>query len=159
MAAAEEVSMAVGAEASMVADLVEDFTAGSADSTAVASGAITEVGVDLAGMAVGAVMAGDEAGVGTAGVTQAGDAAGVGVIPVGAGELASVLVGAGVRTGEVTRMRMAIPTIIPTHRITVTTTRTHMHRRTRIGITAPTNRVTTRGGKIRAIPCRRDRLV
>jgi hypothetical protein len=142
MAVGVEVSMAAGVEVSMAADL-EVSAEGVADSAA--------VGADLAGVAVGA---GAEAGVGTA-----GDAAGVGVIPVGAGELASALVGAGVRTGEATRMGMAIPIITPTIRIPHMKGRTGMHRRTRIGITAPIEiRGTTRSGKIRAIPRRRDRL-
>jgi len=125
---------------------VEDSTAGAAASTAVASGGITEVGVELAGMAV---MAGTEAGVGTArvaGVTQAGDAAGVGVIPVGVGELASALVGAGVPIGRVTHMRIAIPIITPIIRITHTMGRTRMCQRTRVGIA-----VATRSSKIRGI--------
>jgi hypothetical protein len=155
--------MAAGAGASMVADLVEDSTE-AAVSTAVASGDIAEVGVDLAGVVAGVVMAGVAAGVDTAGaeagVTLAGDAAGVGVIPVGVGESVSALVGAGVPIGEVTRMRMAIPTI----RITHTMTRTPMRRRTRIGITVPTEIRMTARGRIRAItllrviPRRRDRV-
>jgi len=124
----------------MAADLVVASTVG-------ASGGITEAGVELAGMAVGAVMAGMEAGVGTAG------AAGV----TQAGELASALVGVGVPIGRVTRM--PIPTITPIIRITHTMGRTRMRQRTRIGITAATEiRGTTRSSKIRAIPGRRDRL-
>jgi len=114
-----------------------------------ASGGITEAGVELAGMAVGAVMAGMEAGVGTAG------AAGV----TQAGELASALVGVGVPIGRVTRMPIPIPTITPIIRITHTMGRTRMRQMTRIGITAATEiRGTTRSSKIRAIPGRRDRL-
>jgi hypothetical protein len=74
--------MAAGVEV-MEGDLVEDSTAEAADSTAGAAGGITEPSVEVVGVAVGAVMAGVEAG-----VTQVGDAAGVGVIPVGVGELA-----------------------------------------------------------------------
>lgn len=135
------------AVASTAGDSVED-------STAADSAGITEAGAELVGMAVGAVMAGVEAG-----VTQAGDAAGVGVIPVGAGGLASALVGAGVPIGEGTRTRMDIPIIIRTIRTTQTMGRTGMRRRTRIAITVPAEiRVTTRSGKIQTIPHRRDRL-
>jgi len=130
-------------EASTAADLV-------AASAEVASGGITQAGVEGAGMAVGAVMAGEEAGAGTgaAGVTRVG-------------ALASALVGAGVGvlTGRVTRMHMATPIIIPTIRIIRTMGRLRMRQRTRIGITVATEiRVTTRNGRIRAIPGRRDRL-
>ena len=128
----------------MAADLVVASTVG-------ASGGITEAGVELAGMAVGAVMAGMEAGVGTAG------AAGV----TQAGELASALVGAGVGVpiGRATRMPIPIHTITPIIRITHTMGRTRMRQMTRIGITAATEiRGTTRSSKIRAIPGRRDLL-
>ena len=121
-------------------------------STAVASGGITEAGAERAGMA---------AGVGTA-----GDAAGVGVIPVGVGELASALVGAGAPIGRVTPMRMAIPIITPIiiritriTRITHTMGRTRMRQRTRIGIAVATEiHVTMLSSKIRGIQGRRDRL-
>jgi hypothetical protein len=164
--------MAAGAVDSMAAGAV-DFMAAAVDSTVAASGDLAEVGVDLAGVAggvvagvVGGVVAGAVAGVvggvvaGVAdGVTQAGDAAGVGVIPVGAGGLASALVGAGVPIGEGTRTRMDIPIIIRTIRTTQTMGRTGMRRRTRIAITVPAEiRVTTRSGKIQTIPHRRDRL-
>lgn len=143
----------------MAADLVEDSTEGAA-STAVASGDITQAGVDLAGVAVGAVMAGT--GAGAVGVTQAGDAAGVGGIPVGvgAGELASALVGAGVPIGRVTRMPMAIlTTITPIIRIIHTMDRMRMRPPTRIGITLPTEiPMTTRRSKIQAIRRLKDRL-
>ncbi len=149
MAAVAAASMVV--EASTAADLV-------ADSTEVASAGITEAGVELAGMAVRAVMAGVEAGAGTAG------AAGV----TRDGESVSALVGAGVGvpTGRVTRMPMAIPIItptipmaIPTLRITHTMGRPRMRQRTRIGITVAMEiRVTTRSGRIRAILDRRDHL-
>ncbi len=121
----------------MGADLVEA-------STAVASGGITEAGVELAGMAV-AVMAGTEAGVGTVGVA--------GVTQAGVGELASALVGAGAPIGRLTRMRTAIRTITPIIRITHTTGRTRMRQRTPIDIAVATKiRVTTRGSsKIRGI--------
>jgi hypothetical protein len=156
-------SMAAGAVDFMAAAV--DFMAAAVDSTVAASGDLAEVGVDLAGVA-GGVVAGAVAGVvggvvaGVAdGVTQAGDAAGVGVIPVGAGGLASALVGAGVPIGEGTRTRMDIPIIIPTIRTTQTMGRTGMRRRTRIAITVPAEiRVTTRSGKIQTIPHRRDRL-
>ena len=152
-----------------MAAVVEDSTAEAADSTvaedstAAASGGIAVAGVELAGVAA---MAGAEAGVGTAGaagVTQAGDAAGVGVIPVGDGELASALVGAGagVPIGEVTRMRMAIPTPIPTTPIirTIRTMgRTRLRQRTRIRIAVATGiRVTIRSSKIPGIPRQTDR--
>ena len=78
------------------------FHGGAAASTAVASGGITEAGVELAGMAGGAVMAGTEAGVGTAGVagvTQAGDAAGVGVIRLGLGSWRRLWLGLGFLLG------------------------------------------------------------
>ena len=129
--------MAAGVEVSMGADLVEA-------STAVASGGITEAGVELAGMAV-AVMAGTEAGVGTVGVA--------GVTQAGVGELASALVGAGAPIGRLTRMRTAIRTITPIIRITHTTGRTRMRQRTPIDIAVATKiRVTTRGSsKIRGI--------
>jgi hypothetical protein len=164
--------MAAGAVDSMAAGAV-DFMAAAVDSTVAASGDLAEVGVDLAGVAggvvagavagvVGGVVAGVVGGVvaGVAdGVTQAGDAAGVGVIPVGAGGLASALVGAGVPIGEGTRTRMDIPIIIRTIRTTQTMGRTGMRRRTRIAITVPAEiRVTTRSGKIQTIPHRRDRL-
>jgi hypothetical protein len=149
---AAEVAMAVGAVDFMAVVVVEAFMVAAVDSTAADSADIAEVGVDLAGVAAGAV-AGAEAGVVTAGaaagVIQAGDAAGVGVIPVGAGELASALVGGGVPIGEATRMRMGIPIIIPTIRTTQTMGRTVMRRRTRIAITVAAEiRVTTRSGKI-----------
>jgi hypothetical protein len=167
MAAEAADSMAAGAVDSMAAGAV-DFMA-AVDSTVAASGDLAEVGVDLAGVAggvvagvVGGVVAGVVGGVvaGVAdGVTQAGDAAGVGVIPVGAGGLASALVGAGVPIGEGTRTRMDIPIIIRTIRTTQTMGRTGMRRRTRIAITVPAEiRVTTRSGKIQTIPHRRDRL-
>jgi hypothetical protein len=164
--------MAAEAADSMAAGAV-DFMAAAVDSTVAASGDLAEVGVDLAGVAggvvagaVAGVVAGAVAGVvggvvaGVAdGVTQAGDAAGVGVIPVGAGGLASALVGAGVPIGEGTRTRMDIPIIIRTIRTTQTMGRTGMRRRTRIAITVPAEiRVTTRSGKIQTIPHRRDRL-
>jgi hypothetical protein len=152
--------MAAEAADSMAAGAV-DFMAAAVDSTVAASGDLAEVGVDLAGVA-GGVVAGVVGGVvaGVAdGVTQAGDAAGVGVIPVGAGGLASALVGAGVPIGEGTRTRMDIPIIIRTIRTTQTMGRTGMRRRTRIAITVPAEiRVTTRSGKIQTIPHRRDRL-
>jgi hypothetical protein len=161
------VAMAVGVEASMVAEVAADSTEVAADlradSTAAATGDIAEAGVDLAGVAVGAaVMVGDAAGAGTAGAVagavMAGDAAGVGAIPVGAGGSASALVGAGVPIGEVTRMGMAIPTI-PIIRTTHTMGLTHMRQRTRISTTVPTEiRATTRSGKIRAIQDARGRL-
>jgi len=136
----------------MAADLAEDSTEGAAVSTAVASGGITEAGVELAGMGVGAVMAGTEAGVGMAGA--AGDTR--------AGELPSALAGAGVGVpiGQATRMRMAIPTTLtPIIRITHTMGRTRMRRPTRIGITVATEiRVTTRSSKILAMPGGRDYL-
>jgi hypothetical protein len=138
---------------------VEDSTAVAAASTAVASGGIAEAGVELAGVAV---MAGTEAGVGTAGVagvTQVGDAAGVGVIPVGVGELVSALVGAGAPIGRFTRMRTAILIITPIIRITHIVGGTRMRQWTRIGIAVATEiRVTTRSSKIRGIQGRRDRL-
>jgi hypothetical protein len=115
---------------------------------AVAPGGIAAAGVELAGMAV---TAGTEAGAGMAGVAG-GIQAGVGLIPVGAGELASALVGAGV-----TRMRIAIPTIItPIIRITHTIGRTRMRQRTRTGIAVTTEICV----KIRRseIQSRRDRL-
>ena len=162
------VAMAVGVEASMVAEVAADSTEVAADlradSTAAATGDIAEAGVDLAGVAVGAaVMVGDAAGAGTAGAVagavMAGDAAGVGAIPVGAGGSASALVGAGVPIGEVTRRGMAIPTIIPIIRTTHTMGLTHMRQRTRISTTVPTEiRATTRSGKIRAIQDARGRL-
>jgi hypothetical protein len=132
-----------GAEV-MEADLVEASMVGAAASTAGASAGITEASVEVAGAAVGEVMAGVEAG-----VTQAGDAAGVGVIPVGVGELASALVGAGAPIGEGTHMRTAIPIIT---RITHTTGRTRIRQRTRIGITVAAEiRGTTRSRKILSI--------
>ena len=143
--------MAAGAVDFMAVAVVAASTAAEVDSMAAASADIAEVGVDLAGVAAGAV-AGAEAGVGTAGaaagVIQAGDAAGVGVIPVGVGGLA--LVGVGVPIGEATRMDMGmdIP-IIPTIRTTQTMGRTVMRRRTQIAITVPAEiRVTIRSGKI-----------
>ena len=66
----------------MAADLVEDSTEGAAASTAVDSGVITVAGVPRAGMGGGAVMAGTEAGVGTAGDIQAGESALV-LVPIG----------------------------------------------------------------------------
>ena len=145
-----------------MAAVVEDSTAEAAEvSTAAASGGIAVAGVELAGVAA---TAGAEAGVGTAGVagvTQVGDAAGVGVIPVGDGELASALVGAGVPIGEVTLMRMAIPTripIIPIIRITRTMGQTRLRQRTRIGIAVATGiPVTIRRSKIPGIPRQTDR--
>ena len=117
----------------MAADLV-------AASTAVASGGITEAGVELAGVAV-------TAGAGMAGAILAG----AGLIPVGVGELASAVVGAGA-----TRMRMAIPTIItPIIRITHTTGRT-LRQWTGIGMTVTTKiRVRIRRSEIQS---RRDLL-
>jgi hypothetical protein len=144
MAAEAEASTAAGVEASTAADLV-------ADSTEVASAGTTQAGVEPAGMPVGAVMAGVEDGAGTAG------AAGV----TRAGESVSALVGAGVGvpTGRVTRMPMAIPIITPTIHLIRTMGRPRMRQRTRIDITAATKiLVTTRSGRIRAIPGRRDRL-
>src|SRR5579863_4028657 len=155
-----EVSTAVVVvEVSTAADLAEAST-GAAAFTAVASGDITEAGVDPAGAVVGVVMAGDEVGVGTAGAGMVGDAAGdgVGVIPVGAGELVSVLAGAGVLIGEATRTRMAIPMLTPIIPITRTMGR-RIRQRNRIDITVSTKiRVTTRSGRIRDIPRRRDHL-
>jgi len=119
-----------------------------ADSTEVASGGITQAGAELASTAVGAVMA----GAGTAGVTQAGELESASAL-VGAG------VGAGVPTGRVTRMPMAIRTITPTFHITHTMARPGMRRRTRIGITVAAEiRVTIRSGRIRTIASRKDRL-
>ena len=118
-------------------------------STAVASEGITQAGAELASTAVGAVMAGAGTA-GVAGVTQAGES-----------ESASALVGAGagVPTGRVTRMPMAIRTITPTFHITHTMGRPGMRQRTRIGITVATEiRVTIRSGRIRTIASRKDRL-
>jgi len=121
---------------------------------------ITVAGVELAGVAA---MAGAEAGgtAGVAGVIQDGDAAGGGVIPVGVGELASALVGAGVPIGAVTRMRMAIRIpipIIPIIRITRTMGRTRLRQRTRIGLAVATEiRRTIRSSKIRRIPDQTNR--
>ena len=119
-----------------------------ADSTEVASGGITQAGAELASTAVGAVMAGAGTA-GVAGVTQAGES-----------ESASALVGAGagVPTGRVTRMPMAIRTITPTFHITHTMGRPGMRQRTRIGITVAEIRVTTCSGRIRTIASRKDRL-
>jgi Kef-type K+ transport system membrane component KefB len=143
--------MAAGVEV-MEADLVEDSMAEAEYSTAGALGGITEASVEVAGVAVGAVMAGVEAGVGTAG------AAGVGVIPAGVGELALALVGAGVPIGRVIPMRMAILTMLtPTIRLTRIMGRTRMRQRTWIGITVAI-RGTTRSSKILSIQGRRDRL-
>jgi hypothetical protein len=122
---------------------VEASTEGAAASTAVDSGDITEAGVALAGMGGGAVMAGTEAGVGTAGDIRAGE---------------SALALAGVPIGRATRMRMAIPTT-PIIRITHTMGRTRMRQPTRISITVATEMpVTTRSSKIRTILGRRGRL-
>jgi len=131
-----EAVMAAEVEASMAADLVEDSTEAAA-STAVGSGGITEAGVELAGMGVGAVMAG-----------AAGD--------IQAGELA--LAGGGVPIGRATRMRMAIP-ITPIIRITHPLGRTRMRQPIRISITVATKMpVTIRSSKIRTIVGRKDRL-
>lgn len=151
----------VGASTAAVA--VEAFTAAdlAADSTEVVSGDITQDGVELAGVAVGAVMAGAEAGadtVGAAGVTQDG--------VTRAGESVWALVGDGVRIGRVIRMPMAIP-ITPTIRtpmaiLTIRIIHIMGRRRMpppiRMGITVAIKiRMTTWSDRIRVIAGRKDR--